>query len=279
ETSVASYWPIAMPQNSEKFASICVNWLVERWSDDDRPAMTFSAPSTTWVEFHHFAWKPARIMSAYVVLRPVPPATAIAPSRLSVFDTIWPSSGRRPSIFLPSLNQSRPAADISVLLFGGPTACDAVLALFRSTATWLTSPRSLATSTRAPASAAPKGCGLLNMLCARQPQKLRTLKLASPAAGVLRPVVRRVLTPPTLNVGSASTEMSSRAAPETSLNTELCTPAEPPMSSKSRVTAERGSLGVAIWWNGKSPAVKAWFGPAMLNAPLWPGFNWFWHGV
>src|SRR5262249_5647842 len=275
ETSVASYWPIAMPQNSEKFASICVNWLVERWSDDDRPAMTFSAPSTTWVEFHHFAWKPARIMSAYVVLRPVPPATAIAPSRLSVFDTIWPSSGVRPSIFLPSLSQSRPAADISVLLFGGPTACDAVLALFSSTATWLTSPRSLATSTRAPASAAPNGLRPLNMLFARPSQKLRTLKTALIADGVLRPVMRRVLTPPTLNVGSGCTLMSSRRAPETSLNSVFTTPCEPPTSSKSRVTADRGSTGFASWWNGKSAAVNAWFGPPMLNAPLAPAASWF----
>src|SRR5262249_34850688 len=199
----------------------------------------------------------------------------MAPRRLSVLDTTWPSRGRRPSIFLPSLSQSRPAADISVLLFGGPTACEAVLALFRRTAVWLTSPRSFATSTRAPASAAPNGLRPLNMLFARPSQKLRTLNTALIAEGVLRPVTRRVLMPPTLNVGSASTEMLSRPWPETSLNNELCTPAEPPMSSKSRVTAERGSLGVAIWWNGKSPAVKAWFGPAMLNAPLWPGFNWF----
>src|SRR5206468_4797630 len=117
-------------------------------------------------EFHHLGWYARRIMSAYVVARPVPPATAMAPSALSSFFTSWPSSGRRPSIFLPSLNQSRPAADISVLLFGGPTACEAVLALFSRTATWLTSPRSLATSTRASASAAPNGSRPLDMLYA-----------------------------------------------------------------------------------------------------------------
>src|SRR5262249_50108324 len=195
ETSVDSYIWIARPQNSEKLASITVNWLVVSASLDDRPGITFNAASTTWAEFHHLGWNAARIMSAYVVARPVPPATAMAPSELSSFFTSWPSSGRRASIFLPSLSQSRPAADISVLLFGGPTACDAALALFSRTATCATSPRSFATSTRAPASAAPNGLRPLNMLVARPSQKLRTLRIALIAAGVLRPVTRRVLMP------------------------------------------------------------------------------------
>src|SRR5262245_32472275 len=64
ETSVDSYIWIARPQNSEKFASICVYWLVVSGPCELNPGITFSAASTTWVEFHHLVWNAERIMSA-----------------------------------------------------------------------------------------------------------------------------------------------------------------------------------------------------------------------
>src|SRR5262245_25505824 len=91
ETSVASYICIASPQNIEQFASICVSWLVVSEPCALRPGITFNAASTTWSEFHQLGRNAARIMSAYVVERPVPPDTAAAPRTLSSFFTSWPS--------------------------------------------------------------------------------------------------------------------------------------------------------------------------------------------
>src|ERR1043166_6510645 len=59
------------------------------------------------------------------------------------------ASGCSESIFMPSLSQSRPAADISVLLFGGPTAWEDRLALLIERCTRASSPRSFTRSTRA----------------------------------------------------------------------------------------------------------------------------------
>src|SRR5205823_1676254 len=137
-------------------------------------------------------------------------------------------------------------------------------------------PRSFTTRWRAAASAVPNGLRRLKMLFARPSQKLRTLNTALIIDGVLRPVTRRTFKPPTENpFGSGCDVMLSRATPGMmSLNNALWTPCEPPTSSLSRVTADLGSDGFAIWWNGKSAAVSAWFGPPTSNAPLWPGFNW-----
>src|ERR1041385_6027836 len=255
-----------------------VYWLVDRPpAAAETPGMTLRLASTTASEFHHFAANAALIMSEYVVPRPVPPATAMAPGPLSSVITFWPSSGRSLSIFLPSFSQSRPFADISVPLFGGPTAWDARLALSRATAVWTHSPMPFMTRTRAPASARPNGFRPLKMLFARPSQKLRMLNTAFTTEGVLRPVTRRTLRPVTEKpFGTRIGVMLSRAAPGMmSLNCALWTPCEPPMSSMSRVTADCGSEGFDSWWNGKSAAVNAWFGPPPSNVPLWPGFIWF----
>src|SRR5437879_5993909 len=47
ETSVDSYRLIARPQNSEKFASITVNWLVLSAPAAETPGITLSAAYTT----------------------------------------------------------------------------------------------------------------------------------------------------------------------------------------------------------------------------------------
>ena len=70
----------------------------------------------------------------YAGFSPFPAAFAIAPSTLSSGATDCPASGCSASIFLPSSGHDRPLYDISAVFIGGPTACEARLALLICTA-------------------------------------------------------------------------------------------------------------------------------------------------
>src|SRR5262245_45690806 len=90
----------------------------------------------------------------------------------------------------------RPSADISTLLPGGPTACEARDALSSDPAVEtsdVVAPSKNATF--AFGSRRPNGFTPLKWFCARPSQKLRKLKTALITDGVLRPVVRRTFAP------------------------------------------------------------------------------------
>src|SRR4051812_10282897 len=151
-------------------------------------------------------------------------------------------------------DSDRPSDDISTGLPGGPSACEANEEFGRLMATLSTPPEPLTWPMRASASRDPKGLTPLKSLRARPSQKLRKLKTALTADGVLRPVVRRTLTPPTLNALSVAAKawLSSASPESTSRNVEGTTPWEPTTSSP------------AI---GKSAAVSWPFGPLPANEP------------
>src|SRR3954451_1925406 len=148
----------------------------------------------------------------------------------------------------------RPSADISTGLPGGPVACEASDELVRLTATRSTAPPAPTWPTRAPWSPAPSGLTPLKSFCARPSQKLRKLNTALTADGVLRPVVRRTLTPPTWNAVSVGAKawLSSASPASTSRNVDGTTPWEPTTSSPVI---------------GKSAAVSWPLGPLPANEP------------
>src|SRR5581483_3428660 len=143
-------------------------------------------PPTFVAEFHHSGLNAAWIIAAYVVLRPFF-LSASGPRTLSVGETSCCASGFRPSIFRPRSGNVRPSHDISTLLFGGPTACDARLAFGMRTMTG-TGPDVVTWRTVAFGSFGPKGLAPLKTLFARPSQKLRKLKIAFTADGAFRPV-------------------------------------------------------------------------------------------
>src|SRR5437868_5270788 len=109
-------------------------------------------------------------MSTYDVVRPVP--FVHEPSTESLFETACAPSGFSTRYFRPSCWKFRPAHDISVPLFGGPTACEARLASSRLTCTQVGTPP-ITFSTIALGSVGPAGFTPLNVLFARPSQKLR----------------------------------------------------------------------------------------------------------
>src|SRR5205085_5931722 len=131
------------------------------------------------------------------------PVLARLPKALSFPETTCLPRGVRPSSLCPMLAHWLPLQAISTPLFGGPTAWEAALALVRATGTCVSWPLT-SCHTAAPAVPEPNGSTPLNVLLARPSQKLRKLKTASIAEGVLRPVTWRTLTPPTLKVVSAT---------------------------------------------------------------------------
>src|SRR5438093_2629270 len=182
EMSVSSHNWIESPQKSEKLFSICTD-----------PPSHRSFLNASW------------IIPTYVALRPLPPPDVFAsrPSTLSVGSTFCPLSGIRFISLRPSCGNERPSHDISVMLFGGPTACDAALELRSRIFTGLGTPPTVRKIT-ALAVAAPCGSTPLNSLRARPSQKLRKLNAALMFVGALRPVTRRTLVPPTLKVASSA---------------------------------------------------------------------------
>src|SRR4051812_11180985 len=186
----------------------------------------------------------------------------------------------------------RPSADISTLLGGGPTACDASDAFVRHNGPrgWgipLTIEQSSVSETscslpcttsptRAPESRIPKGSTPLNSFWARPSQKLRKLNTALITEGALRPVTRRTLTPPTLKTGSVPGDVvCSTALPGTTLlNTVGSRPAEPATSLVSDSTSELRSAGSLSRWNGKSPAPSWALGLCTSKSPT-RGLSWF----
>src|SRR5205085_12504175 len=74
----------------------------------------------------------------------------------------------------------------------------------------------------------PKGVNTEKVSLARPSQKLRTLNTASMTVGVLRPVTRRVLTPPRLKAESNTEKPASSELPgTTSVKVLVNSPAEP----------------------------------------------------
>src|SRR5947208_9266284 len=214
-------------------------------------------------------------MPTYVSLRPVPAGFASPPSTLSVGETVCPLSGIRPIIFRPSSGNERPLHDISVPLFGGPTAWEAALELRMITFTALGNPPTVRKIT-ALAVSAPCGSTPLNSLRARPSQKLRKLNAALMFVGALRPVTRRTLVPWTLKVGSGTELHTSDAGEPKPICTKLRrnTPCDPLISSVSLTTAERLLFTSLSLWNGKSAATSVAFGP-FVNRPFAPGFTLF----
>src|SRR5205085_11240879 len=133
----------------------------------------------------------------------MPLVLARLPRTLSFGSTCCLPSGTRPSSLCPMLAHWLPLHAISTPLFGGPTAWEAALALVMVTGTCVSWPLT-SCHTAAPAVPGPNGSTPLNVLLARPSQKLRKLNTASTTEGVLRPVTWRTLTPPTLNVASAT---------------------------------------------------------------------------
>src|SRR3954447_20126400 len=178
----------------------------------------------------------------------------MSPSMASAALTCCSPSGCSVSSFLPMSDSVRPSADISTGLPGGPSACEASDELVRLTATLSTPPEPLTWPMRASASRLPNGLTPLNSFCARPSQKLRKLKTALTAEGVLRPVVRRTSTPLTLKSPSAAPNdwLSTESVSVTPLNFEGSTPCEPTTSP------------LVI---GKSDAVRTELAPLPLNAP------------
>src|SRR4051812_13892865 len=163
-------------------------------------------------------------------------------------------SGCSVSSFLPMSDSVRPSADISTGLPGGPSAWEASDEFGRLTATLSTPPEPLAWPMRASGSRVPNGLTPLNSFCARPSQKLRKLKTALSADGVLRPVVRRTSTPPTVKSASALPKdwSSTGSVSVTPLNFEGFTPCEPTTSP------------LVI---GKSDSLRRAFGPFAVNVP------------
>src|SRR5476649_1497086 len=91
-------------------------------------------------ESHRLGLNACWINSRYVLARPMPPGYRKLESRLSCGCTSCFARAGRPSIFLPTLGQERPSKDISNLLSGGPTACEASEANLKSTFRLTTSP-------------------------------------------------------------------------------------------------------------------------------------------
>src|SRR5437879_1844952 len=122
---------MASPQMSEKLNSIIVNWFAARGACGPR---TETLPSALiWVvlfESHHSGWMAARIIASYFIVRPVPGVALRVPRTLSSGATRCDASARAATIFRPKSTKVRPAKDISRLLSGGPTACDAREELF-----------------------------------------------------------------------------------------------------------------------------------------------------
>src|SRR5947207_1431210 len=247
ETSVSSYIWIESPQKSEKLFSICVV-----------PPFHRSFLNASW------------IIPMYDEVRPLPPPDVFAsrPSTLSVGSTFCPLSGIRFINLRPSCGKERPSHDISVPLFGGPTAWEAALELRSRIFTGLGTPPTVRKIT-ALAVAAPCGSTPLNSLRARPSQKLRKLNAALMFVGVLRPVTRRTLVPWTLKVGSG-TELHTSDAGEPKpicTNERRNTPCDPLISSVSRTTAEALLFTSLSLWNGKSAATSVAFGP-VVNTPV-----------
>src|SRR5947208_6100155 len=265
ETSVSSHNWIESPQKSEKLFSICT----------DPPS-------------HRSFLNASMIIPAYDEVRPLPPPDVFAspPSTLSVGSTFCPLSGIRFINLRPSCGKERPLHDISVPLFGGPTAWEAALALRSRIFTGWGTPPTVRKIT-ALAVSAPCGSTPLNSLRARPSQKLRKLNAALMFVGVLRPVTRRTLVPWTLKVASGTELHTSDTAPDGSGAKPICTklrrktPCDPLMSSVSRTTAEALLFTSLSLWNGKSAATSVAFGPVVNtpvvapNAPLAPGFTLF----
>src|SRR5438034_1532859 len=251
EVSVSSYNWIESPQKSEKLFSICVT-----------------------PPFHRSFWNASWIMPTYVALRPVPVGFASPPSTPSVGETVCPLSGIRFIILRPSNGNERPSHDISVPLFGGPTAWEAALELAISTDTGVGTPPTVRKIT-APTVSAPCGSTPLNTARARPSQKLRKLNAALMFVGALRPVTRRTLVPPTLKVASGTDVQVSDAGEPKPICTKSRrkTPCDPLISSVSRTTAEALLFTSLNRWNGKSAATSVAFGP-LVNVALW-GFTLF----
>src|SRR5262245_46720598 len=119
--------------------------------------------------------------------------------------------------------------DISFVLSGGPTACDARLELRRRTRCDVRCP-SRQETTRAAVSRGPKGSTPLNTLLARPSQKLRKLNTALIMVGVLRGSTRRVFRAPTWNRASTRgwnwSDSDPGAAAATAAKSALNTPAD-----------------------------------------------------
>src|SRR5438874_504766 len=254
EVNVSSYNWIESPQKSEKLFSICVV-----------PPFHRSFLNASW------------IIPTYVALRPLWPEFGFhsRPSTLSVWLTTCPASGVRFISLRPSNGNERPSHDISVPLFGGPTAWEAALELRISTFTGLGTPPTVRKIT-ALAVSAPCGSTPLNSLRARPSQKLRKLNAALMFVGALRPVTRRTLVPCTLKVASGTELHTSDAGEPKPICTKLRrnTPIDPLISSVSLTTAERLLFTSLSLWNGKSAATSVAFGP-FVNRPFAPGFTLF----
>src|SRR5262249_28722636 len=176
----------------------------------------------------------------------------------------------------PSFGNVRPPQDISIGLSGGPTDWDAALALSIRTATGTTDPSAWTCSTRALGSRGPTGFTPLNKNAARPSQKVRKLKMALMAVGVLRPVARRTFLPPTFQTGSATGLQLSTALPGTTSRKSLSnTPCEPMTSSASDRTGDPRSTGFWKRWKGNCPGVTVPLGPATSKVPEWPGVSSF----
>ena len=151
---------------------------------------------------------------------------------------------------------------------GGPTAWEAREELSRATGTLARPPPACVTQMPAVASLCPKGFCPLNALLARPSQKLRKLKTALTAVGVLRPVTRRVLIPPTWKRASGRGAQTSTSLPGvTPMNCLLNTPWDPTTSLRP--------LG-----KGKSAGRSVSFGPpppegVAPNCERDPGLIWF----
>src|SRR5207247_10157517 len=256
ETSVSAYNWFEGPQKSEKLFSICVG-----------------------PPFHRSFWNASWIIPTYVEVRPLWPAFGFhsPPSTLSVELTTCPASGVRPISFCPSCGNERPLHDISVPLFGGPTAWEAALALRSRLFTGWGTPPTVRKIT-ALAVSAPCGSTPLNSLRARPSQKLRKLNAALMFVGVLRPVTRRTLWPPTLKpLASIAVPSHTSDAGEPKpiwMKLRWKTPCDPLISSVSLTTAEALLFTSLSLWNGKSAATSVAFGP-FVNRPFAPGFTLF----
>src|SRR3954462_13206395 len=137
-------------------------------------------------------------------------------------------------------DSDRPSDDISTGLPGGPSACEANEEFGRLMATLSTPPEPLTWPMRASASRDPKGLTPLKSFCARPSQKLRKLKTALIADGVLRPVVRRTSVAPTWKSASVAPKVWSSAELPSVIppKSDGMTPCEPDTLSVSESTAD-----------------------------------------
>src|SRR5205085_1597279 len=103
--------------------------------------------------------------------------------------------------------------DISAVFMGGPTACDARLALLIATASRTSSPLRDTTAFSA-VSEAPNGVRPVKRRLARPSQKLRVLKTALMTDGELRLPTWRTLTPLSEEAAPVRSAPRSEALPE-----------------------------------------------------------------